>query len=193
MGAGKTAHSGGIRWKGCTIRRLEPRSEAAWVAGLRRVVSAYPMRQHARTSFRLTIPSHRVVQRQLWLMENGVTQYVENQATGDMEPIKVPLTKEQAYDMVRKELYAIRQQEDIERRIASEEARYVGAYFGKSRLEVGMELEDKTFEEWRTWAQAENAKQNAASQSAYANFDEAKVPEVPMDEIDEDAAILETA
>lgn len=138
----------------------------------------------------LITPSHRVVQRQLWLMENGVTQYIENQATGDMEPIKVPVTKEQAYDMVRKEFYAIRQQEDIERRIASEEARYVGAYFGKSRLEVGMELEDKTFEEWRTWAQAENAKQNAASQSAYANFDEAKVPEVAidLDEVDEDVA-----
>lgn len=127
-------------------------------------------------------------------MENGVTQYIENQATGDMEPIKVPVTKEQAYDMVRKEFYAIRQQEDIERRIASEEARYVGAYFGKSRLEVGMELEDKTFEEWRTWAQAENARQNAASQSAYANFDEAKVPEVAIDigEVDEDVAIVET-
>lgn len=126
-------------------------------------------------------------------MENGLTQYVENQATGDMEPIQTPLTREQAYDMVRKEFYAIRQQEDIERRIAAEEARMVGAYFGKSRLEVGMELENKTFEEWRTWAETENARQNAASQSAYANFDEAKVPELLIDEADEDVAIVDTA
>lgn len=126
-------------------------------------------------------------------MENGVTQYVENQATGDMEPIQTTLTKEQAYDMVRKEFYAIRQQEDIERRIAAEEARMVGAYFGKSRLEIGMELENKTFEEWRTWAETENARQNAASQSAYANFDEAKVPEILIDEADEDVASVATA
>lgn len=89
------------------------------------------------------------------------------------------VSREQAYDIVRKEFYAIRQQQDIERRVAAEEARMVGAYFGKSRLEVGMELENKTFEEWRTWAQNENAKITAASQSAYANYDEAQVPDAP--------------
>lgn len=134
-----------------------------------------------------------VVQRQLWLMENGTQQYVQNEATGDMEVINTPLTKEQAYDMVRKEFYAIRHQEDIERRIAAEEARMVGAYFGKSRLEVSMELENKTFEDWRTWAETENSRLNAASQSAYANFNEATGEDVPPVEVDADVAILETA
>lgn len=132
---------------------------------------------------------HRVVQRQLYLMENGIPQYVQNQATGDMEVINAPLTREEAYDMARKEFYAIRHQEDIERRVAAEEARMVGAYFGKSKLEVGMELENQTFEQWREWAVAENARLNAASQSAYANFNQAVVP----GEVDEEAALLEAA
>lgn len=29
---------------------------------------------------------------------------------------------------------------------------YVGAYFGKSVLEIGAELEDKTYESWKAWA-----------------------------------------
>ncbi|CAN8104192.1 unnamed protein product [Discula destructiva] len=114
-----------------------------------------------------------VVQRQLWLMENGLPQYVENEATGDRELIHKPVTREQAYDMVRKEFYAIRQQQEITRRVAAEEARMVGAYFGKSRLEVGMELEGKTFDRWKAWAQEENAKLSADRASAYANFNSA--------------------
>lgn len=125
-------------------------------------------------------------------MENGIPQYAQNQATGDMELISSPITREQAYDMVRKEFYAIRQQEDIERRIAAEEARMVGAYFGKSRLEISMELENKTFEDWRTWAENENAKMNAASQSAYANFAEAKATDEPFGEEEEDEAVALT-
>lgn len=124
-------------------------------------------------------------------MENGLPQYIQNEATGDMEVISTPVTKEQAYDMVRKEFYAIRQQEEIERRVASEEARMVGAYFGKSRLEVSMELENKIFEQWRTWAEDENAKLTAASQSAYANYDQAEVPAVLLEEdADPDLLVL---
>lgn len=125
-------------------------------------------------------------------MQNGTQQYVQNQATGDMEVISTPLTKEQAYDIARKEFYAIRHGEDIERRIAAEEARMVGAYFGKSRLEVSMELENKTFEEWRTWAQTENTKLNAVSQAAYSNFNEATAAELPLEE-DDEVALLDTA
>lgn len=76
-----------------------------------------------------------VIQRQLWLLKN------------------VPdMTSSKAYDQARQEFYAIRHQEDVERRVAKEEALATGAYFGKSMLEVGMELEDKTYEGWKAWA-----------------------------------------
>ena len=61
----------------------------------------------------------------------------------------------QAYDVARKEFYDLRQEEEVERRVAKEEALSVGAYFGKSVLEVGMELEDKTYESWKEWATKE--------------------------------------
>lgn len=65
------------------------------------------------------------------------------------------MTSSKAYDKARQEFYAIRHQEDIERRVAKEEALATGAYFGKSMLEVGMELEDKVYESWKEWATQE--------------------------------------
>jgi small subunit ribosomal protein S23 len=65
------------------------------------------------------------------------------------------MTQAQAYDIARKEFYALRQEEEVERRVAKEEALWVGAYFGKSVLEVGAELEDKTYESWKAWATKE--------------------------------------
>lgn len=104
-------------------------------------------------------------------MENGLPQYETNEATGEtVVAYSEPLTKAQAYDIARKEFYTIRQHEGIERRIAQEEARMVGAYFGKNMLQVGMELEDKTYDSWKAWAQAESAKLAAEKESAYANF-----------------------
>lgn len=76
-----------------------------------------------------------VIQRQMWLQDN-----VPN------------ISKAQAYDRARKEFYKLRLQEDIQRRVAKEEALATGAYFHKSTLEVGMELEDKQYEEWKAWA-----------------------------------------
>lgn len=79
-----------------------------------------------------------VIQRQLWLLRN-----------------QPDMTSAKAYDQARQEFYAIRHQEDVERRVAKEEALATGAYFGKSMLEIGMELEDKTYESWKEWAQNE--------------------------------------
>lgn len=79
-----------------------------------------------------------VVQRQLWLRRN------------------VPgISSAQAYDQARKEFYELRLQEDVERRVAKEEATSTGAYFGPSLLDIGMELEDKEHEKWKRWAQGE--------------------------------------
>jgi small subunit ribosomal protein S23 len=65
------------------------------------------------------------------------------------------LSKEKAYDKARREFYKLRHQEEIEARIAVEEARMVGAYFGKSLLQVGVEIEDQQYESWKEWATKE--------------------------------------
>lgn len=81
------------------------------------------------------------------------------------------MSKEGAYDQARKEFYLLRQREEIEQRIAVEEARMVGAYFGKSLIRVGMELEDKAYEKWKSWAadQIQKAKVAAAQNELAAN------------------------
>ncbi|RYP34705.1 hypothetical protein DL767_004151 [Monosporascus sp. MG133] len=94
-----------------------------------------------------------VVQRQLYFMHN------------------LPgTTREQAYDMARREFYALRQEEEIERRIAKEEARMVGAYFGKGFLQVGMELEDQQYEAWKKWARKQIETVRAEQDAAYTSF-----------------------
>src|ERR1700709_71347 len=75
-----------------------------------------------------------VIQRQLWLINNA------------------GMNRNQAYDTARKEFYALRHEEEVERRVAREEALWSGAYFGKGALEIGMELEDKVYDEWGVWA-----------------------------------------
>ncbi|KAL2002015.1 hypothetical protein VTN02DRAFT_801 [Thermoascus thermophilus] len=79
-----------------------------------------------------------VVQRQLYLLNT-----VPN------------ITKSEAYDIARREFYKLRLQEDIERRVAAEEAEATGATFGPTMLEVGMELENQEYERWKAWAKTE--------------------------------------
>ncbi|KAJ5915118.1 37S ribosomal protein S25 [Penicillium verhagenii] len=79
-----------------------------------------------------------VVQRQLYLLEN----------TPD-------ITVSRAYDIARQEFYKLRLQEDIERRVAKEEAEATGAQFGPTHLEIGMELENQQHEKWKDWAKLE--------------------------------------
>ena len=89
-----------------------------------------------------------VVQRQLYLLHN------------------VPDIKEsQAYDMARKEFYAHRLREEIERRVAAEEAEAVGADFGPSINQRSIELENKTYDDWERWSRqtvTENMQKSAA-------------------------------
>jgi small subunit ribosomal protein S23 len=95
-----------------------------------------------------------VIQRQLWLLHN-----VEG------------MTSTKAYDIARREFYALRHVEDVERRVAKEEALSTGAYFGKSILEIGMELEDQSYEEWKAWAMKEIELLNQQRDAAYTSFD----------------------
>lgn len=81
------------------------------------------------------------------------------------------MTSAKAYDQARQEFYAIRHEEDVERRVAKEEALSTGAYFGKSILEVGMELEDKSYEAWKEWATKEIQIIDQQRSSAYTGLD----------------------
>ena len=79
------------------------------------------------------------------------------------------ITKAEAYDQARHEFYERRLQEDVERRVAKEEALATGAYFGKSTLQVGMELEDRMFERWKEWAVKETTEQAQKEAAAYTS------------------------
>lgn len=81
------------------------------------------------------------------------------------------MTPAKAYDQARKEFYEVRLQEDIERRVAKEEALATGAYFGKTTLQIGMELEDKMFEEWKAWASNEVLQQDQSRAAMYTGVD----------------------
>lgn len=114
-----------------------------------------------------------VVQRQLWLMDNE------------------KLGKRKAYDQSRREFYRIRQAQEIEKRVALEEAKHVGAYFGKTRIEVGHVLEDREFENWKVWAAKETEKmeQRRASEIQSFNVEE----EGASEEADAESAEVEPA
>lgn len=115
-----------------------------------------------------------VVQRQLWLLK-----------TQDISP-------ERAYDQARKEFYALRLQEDVERRVAKEEALATGAHFGKSALDIGMELEDKEYERWRSWAKKELVERHQRRFASSTGGDENAIPQpdaVDSADADEDEAV----
>lgn len=108
-----------------------------------------------------------VVQRQYWLMQKG------------------GMTEAAAYDKARKELYRTRHAREVESRIAKEEARAFGAFFGKGPLEVGMELEDQQYANWVEWAKKEQQALSQQQSSAYTG-DEAEnaATETGQDELD---------
>ena len=96
---------------------------------------------------------------------------------------KEGITENQAYDQARKEFYRLRQEEEVGKRIAVEEARMVGAYFGKTRLQVGMKLEDEQFERWKTWATDQTSQIEAERSAATANYG-LDDPNQPIPELD---------
>ena len=78
------------------------------------------------------------------------------------------MTRAKAYDQARKEFYADRMRDEVEARVAKEEALATSAYFGKTMVQVGAELEDEAYETWRkmaieTISQAEQKRAGAIS------------------------------
>lgn len=98
-----------------------------------------------------------VIQRQLHLMHDSSR----------------PLSRSAAYDKARKEFYRLRLKQDIERRVSQEEATSTGAYFGKSALEIGQELEDKNFEDWKVWAEGQVVEAEQKKASLYSGNENA--------------------
>jgi small subunit ribosomal protein S23 len=96
------------------------------------------------------------------------------------------MTKHQAYDVARKEFYALRHEEEVERRVAKEEAMWTGAYFGKSVLEIGMQLEDQVYESWKEWATTEIEAAERIRDAAYSSLS-------TPDEVDEEVPVIEEA
>jgi small subunit ribosomal protein S23 len=95
------------------------------------------------------------------------------------------MTSAKAYDQARHEFYEIRHQEDVERRVAREEALSTGAYFGKTILEVGMELEDKSYEAWKEWATKEIQIIDQQRSAAYTGIEDIEGPAAEI--VDDDA------
>jgi small subunit ribosomal protein S23 len=77
------------------------------------------------------------------------------------------MTKSHAYDIARKEFYFHRHIEDVERRIAKEEAMHVGAWFGPGPLEISMQLENKIYNNWKAWAKEQVELENIRGASQY--------------------------
>lgn len=97
------------------------------------------------------------------------------------------MTVFRAYDIARKEFYALRHEEEVERRIAKEEAMSTGAYFGKGALEVGMELEDKAYEQWKEWATQEVETMERQRSAAYTGIGTENDDSGQIEEVEEDA------
>ena len=103
--------------------------------------------------------SRSVIQRQMWLQRN-----IPN------------ITKARAYDQARKEFYKLRLVEDTERRVAREEALHVGARFGPSAMEIGMQLENEEYERWKVWAEKQVELQQQRQAALYSGTDSRDSP-----------------
>ncbi|KAL2315640.1 37S ribosomal protein S25, mitochondrial [Schizosaccharomyces pombe] len=79
---------------------------------------------------RKALSGESVVQRTLWLIENS-NMPVEN-----------------AYDQARKEFYHLRAEQEIQQRVAHDQAQALGAVFTKSDLELGYEMDQNALNSW---------------------------------------------
>jgi len=97
-------------------------------------------------------------------------------------------TKSAAYDVARKEFYALRREEEIERRVQREEALWTGASFGLNPLEAGMLVEDKSYNSWLERAQVAVHTLKTSKDSAQMLQDEEEDEALLQDGAEEDEA-----
>lgn len=84
-----------------------------------------------------------VVLRQAYLLAN---------APKPKTPMQFKSLREETYDQARKEFYAKRMAQDVERQVAKEEAEHYGAFFDVGEIERSLEKEDAAVEDWKKWA-----------------------------------------
>jgi small subunit ribosomal protein S23 len=111
------------------------------------------------------------VQRQQWLIED---EYRRTGRTPEDTPHEQrQAIEERAYDRARKEFYALRLREDVEREVAREEALHFGAHFRPSENERSLAHEDQAYDFWREWARATVQRQrNLAAGKGTHDFSE---------------------
>lgn len=68
-----------------------------------------------------------------------------------------------------------------------------GAYFGKSAMEIGMELEDKEYERWKEWAMKEVTLLEQRQAAMYTGGAESSEPEVESNSAEYGAALEEVS
>lgn len=81
------------------------------------------------------------------------------------------MSQEEAYDQARKEFYAYRHREDLQRRVAREEALNTGANFGPNQIDIGIELEGAAYDDWKRWALEESTMKRQEAAAMYTDID----------------------
>ena len=64
------------------------------------------------------------------------------------------------------------------------EALHVGAYFGKGPMEIGMELEDKSWENWKKWARSQIDNEEAARAQLFSGNQSTESATMSSEEFD---------
>ncbi|KAI9716032.1 MAG: mitochondrial ribosomal small subunit component [Chrysothrix sp. TS-e1954] len=113
-----------------------------------------------------------VIQRQHWLMTHASRDAADAQGKKVIDPStgqaqRIAMDSSEAYDTARLEHYAVRHHDAVESRVAAEEALATGANFGPTALDVGMELENRTYERWKGWAKGQVTIIEQARSAAY--------------------------
>lgn len=85
--------------------------------------------------------------------------------------------------------------EDVERRVAHEEALHTDAQFGPSAMDIGMQLESEEYDRWRAWAGKEADIIQQRQASMYTGTETGATEEGPREELEllEEDAIGESA
>ena len=84
------------------------------------------------------------------------------------------MSRKEAYDQARKEFYAFRHREDIQRIVTREEALLTGAFFGSSQIDIGAQLEGAAYDDWKQWAQEESLRKRQEAAAMYTDLESEK-------------------
>lgn len=104
-----------------------------------------------------------VVQRTLYLLKHEAETYPQTNWVA-------------AYDQARNEFYRLRMREEVQLKVAAEEARMFGAVFGQSYIDFGVEQEQAVIDEWMVEATEASKAKRANVSTPVSDEDGADVP-----------------